>query len=666
MKINKTLLTLSISAAMALNSYAENETLNDVTVTSYAFDAQVNSISKEQLEEVQASDIKDILKSLPSVVVDGNARYGQKIYVRGMEDKFANITVDGAKMMGGQIWHHAGDQTVDASLLKVSSIELGPNSALTGPGVVNGSFSYETKDPSDYLKENESFGGKVSLGYETARERKKGSVAVFSKINDKLEFVGIGSFTNDGTLHLGNGSKIENKESKLKSGLIKFVVKPNDENTIKLSYNVYEDGGNRAYSGEKSGLDQTDDDYNSMHRETLSLKYNYTPANNDYINLEATAYTNKQWQEYPAHQSIFGRTTPETHNLPDAEYINNTIGYDLRNSSILGAHTITVGTDYSKEDQEVKASGLAHNVTTNTYYSILGAGGEVERIGLYFQDEMEFDKLTIIPGLRYDKHKLGGKLTGSFNQFTPKLKVKYALTEKLTLRSGYGKIFKGPELGETASLERASSQSTETKAQTGHNIEVGLDYSLKDALNANDSTLSFNAYKYNLDNYIWAGEGDLSSSGDIEIWGLETMFFYAKNDFSLNASHTYTGGEFTDNNGTKSDPSTTKIHVFKIGANYQLTNELKANYISQFVPGNKYTRSGRSGVSEVKRSGYATHDLHFTYKPKAIKNTSFNFGVENIFDKAYVRHTAHNADTSNDLKAYELGRNFKFQVNYRF
>ena len=129
---------------------------------------------------------------MPSVIVDGNARYSQKVYVRGLEDKSSNITIDGAKMTG-QLFHHSGDQTIDAETLKIGSIELGPNSALSGAGVINGSFVYETKDPSDFLEEGEIFGGKISTGYQSAYGRKSLNVAVFSRINDKLEFVGIGN-----------------------------------------------------------------------------------------------------------------------------------------------------------------------------------------------------------------------------------------------------------------------------------------------------------------------------------------------------------------------------------------------------------------------------------------------------------------------------------------
>lgn len=161
MKLNAKNILFTSSALLCLQSAVLAEvTLKEVNINETTFNSQVKSITAQKLENLQASDIKDILKTLPSVVVDGNARYSQKVYVRGLEDKFSNITIDGAKL-GGQLFHHSGDQTIDAEMLKIGSIELGPNSALSGSGVINGSFVYETKDPSDFLKQGENFGGKL-------------------------------------------------------------------------------------------------------------------------------------------------------------------------------------------------------------------------------------------------------------------------------------------------------------------------------------------------------------------------------------------------------------------------------------------------------------------------------------------------------------------------
>ena len=95
---NKLLFSLSLAASIAVNATSsEVERLDSIEVNDTAFQEQIKSITALTLENQQASDVKDILKSMPSVIVDGNSRYAQKVYIRGLEDKFSNISVDGAQ-----------------------------------------------------------------------------------------------------------------------------------------------------------------------------------------------------------------------------------------------------------------------------------------------------------------------------------------------------------------------------------------------------------------------------------------------------------------------------------------------------------------------------------------------------------------------------------------
>lgn len=92
-----------------------------------------------------------------------------------------------------------------------------------------------------------------------------------------------------------------------------------------------------------------------------------------------------------------------------------------------------------------------------------------------------------------------------------------------------------------------------------------------------------------------------------------------------------------------------------------------SSYSTQFVPGNTWKDySSTSGITEYERGGYATHDVDFTYKPNSIKNTTFNFGVGNIFDKKYVSHNGFGAYSSSTNRNYDVGRNVKLQLSYRF
>jgi hemoglobin/transferrin/lactoferrin receptor protein len=672
---NKLLISLSLAASIAIHTNAQEiEKLEPIQVSDTAFQEQVKSITSDTLENQQASDIKDILRSMPSVVVDGNARYAQKVYVRGLEDKFSNITVDGAKL-SGELFHHSGDQTIDAEMLKVGSIELGANSALSGAGVVNGSFKYETKDPSDFLKDGETFGGKITTGYQSAYERKMSSVAVFTKINDKLEFLGLGNISKDGDLHIANKPANKAKSSKLTSGLGKVVFKPNDYNTIKFSYNKYQDGGNRNISGEKPGNNDQSYSYNEITRDTYTLNYEYNP-NSDLVKLETTLFSNSQklnrdsftddhWEK-PG--GIWTKDGKEIQ--PDRTYENKAIGFDVRNTSVIDNHILIYGIDHTQEEQSKDANGLVQIISGTkvgtTEKSAVDGKGKIKAYGAYIEDEIDLDKLVLNIGARYDVHKMGGFYSGSFKQISPKFKAAYQASQNLSLRAGYGRIFKGPSLGETLMLSDTITQDANTKAQTGNNYELGMDYDLSSNLNADSSKIGFTVYNYNLDNYMHPTKnGSLKNQSDMNIWGIETIFNYKKDALGLNLSHTYSDG--TEKNletGDKIDPRTAKIHTFKINTNYQLNQQLSLNYNSELVLGNTYKYSKTENVT---RKGYGVHNISASYTLSSIKGAKVNFGIDNLFDKQYIKHTAFGTYFGDsDYESEEVGRNYKIKLSYRF
>ncbi|NQY20784.1 MAG: TonB-dependent receptor [Campylobacteraceae bacterium] len=676
MNKNKLLISLSICACLALSTSANDKVnLGAVSVVDTALESYVKAINADRLDNLQASDIKDILKSMPSVIVDGNARYSQKVYVRGLEDKSSNITIDGAKL-GGQLFHHSGDQTIDAEILKIGSIELGANSALSGSGVINGSFKYETKDPSDFLKDGQTFGAKISAAYQSAYERKSTSVAVFTKINDKLEFLALGNISKDGDIHISGKEKIKSKQSTLKSGLFKFVIKANEYNTIKLSYNKYSDGGKRQLSGEKTGNNKTDNTHNEITRDTYTLNYEYNPSS-DLVKVEAKVFSNSQkliresllddnWVKTNGKWSKDGKIEQ-----PKRTYENKTIGFDLRNTSIINNHMLTYGIENTKEEQSKKADALALYISGSEAgkkeASTVKGKGEIDSKAFYIEDEIYLDKLVLNIGARYDIHKLGGFYSGTFKQLSPKFKASYQLSENLRLRTGYGRIFKGPSLGETLMLNNSISQSTNTKAQTGHNIEIGLDYDLSNDLDTNSSKVGFTAYKYNVDNYMHPTKnGSIEGTDDLELWGFETVFTYSNDTLVFNASHTFSkGSQKNIKTGEKKQPKTANIHTFKLGADYKVNKDLSFEYDAEFVPGNEYQYSTDKSV---KRLGYGVHNIAATYKlTSLLKGAKINFAIDNLFNKQYTKHTAFGTYFgSSDSTSFEVERNYKIKLSYTF
>ncbi len=682
--------TLSIAISMAVASFAtladqtatqtQERTAQEgdtITVTASALDQLIQTeINADALEQKQASDMKDVLNTMPSVTVDGNARYSRKVFIRGMEDKFAVVTIDGARQEG-QLFHHNGDQTIDPALLSVAEIDLGANSALAGAGAINGSFRYETKNPDELLADDKSFGARVKAGYQSGYERISTNVAVYTKLNDKLQFLGIANYSEDGELHIPDRDEVSSKEGELKSGLAKIVFIPNDEHEFKLSLNHYSDGGERQLSGEKNGELYADSthSYNAIKRDTLSLQHNYD-AGSEYVQLQTNLYYNRQYMERDAQiadnwQKVNGKWEKDGKiSIPDREYNVTTVGGDIRNISLIGEHELTYGFEGYHAKQWIDA-GVGQVISGSMQgqekvYKM--DGGEVTAYGLYIQDQFEVGDVTLIPGLRYDVHELGGVFKGDFDQLSPKFKAEWQVTDELRLRSGYGRLFKGAALPETLTMKPASSvKQADTKAMTGNNYEAGVDYDLSRVMSADNAKVGFTLYQYDLDNQMHPTKNNttLSNQYDVEVWGVETTFTYANDGFNVYANHSFSDGEQTSlRDGKTSHMNKTGIHNFKLGTKYALNDELVLGWDARFVPGNDYTNA--SG-GKIERAGFGVHGIWASYNPTFAKEMTMNLGVDNLFDKLYAEHTGFGISWgSSKYTSYEVGRNIKASISYSF
>ena len=673
--------SLSAAITVAIASFAAHASDENIVVVGSALDQLVQTeINAETLELKQASDIKDVLNTMPSVTVDGNARYSRKVYIRGMEDKYSVVTIDGARQEG-QLFHHSGDQTFDPAMLKSAEITLGGNSVLSGAGAINGSFSYETKDPSDLLRGDETVGARVKTGYQTAYERFTTNVAVYAKLNDKLQFMGIANYSEDGDLHIPGEDDVTSKQGELKSGLAKVVFIPNDANEFKLTFNKYEDGGKRQLSGEKAGALYADDEHNyhAISRDTVTLNHHYDNGS-DLVNLTTDLYYNRQYMDRDALTEDYGNwdnssgswvfTKDGELSIPDREYNVTTIGGDIRNISWVGDHELTYGVEGYKAKQWIDSglgtytSGTKAGETKN--YDM--DGGTVTAYGIYAQDAFEISDFRFVTGLRYDVHELGGVFSGKYDQLSPKFQGEHQTTDNLRLRVGYGRLFKGAALPETLTMKAASDvNQADTKAMTGNNYEAGFDYDLSDLLAADHAILGFTAYQYDLDNQMHPTKNNttLANQYDVEVWGVETVFTYSIDDFALYANHSFSDGDQTSlKNGKTSHMNKTGIHNIKAGFNYSLSNELVFGWDSRFVPGNDYT--DEDGV-KIERAGFGTHNIWAAYVPDFAKDLSVNLAVDNLFDKKYAEHTGFGISWGSEkYTSYEAGRNFKASVAYSF
>lgn len=685
--MNKRYLSLIIAAALSNQLLAKDIQELDTTEVTAKKTTDIN-ISSEELKQGQINDIKGVFKKVAAVNVSNSVRYSQKTYIRGVEEHAANVTIDGARQ-DGQMFHHGGNQMVDTSMLKSVSVELGAMSVLSGYGANVGAIAYETLDPLDLLAPQQHFGFKTSAAMDTATEFKQVNFSGYGMLTDNFSALASLNWNESGDITTPGSDPIVNKHSELKSGLIKLVYDFSEVEQLDFSAQRYDDYGHRAYSGEKPGVTSKDEAvgyaggvYNGYVRDTYTLAY-HNNSDNPLLDLSVNAYFNEKRMEVGVSSGVNGYRDSAgkwqkdgVATKPEVDYSYKTVGLNIRNTFIISDIAWTAGIETFKSEQSVAAAGLKEATLedgTKTSEDIsFKDGPESSLIGTYVQGEFVLGAFTVVPGIRYDAYKLGGTFDSSFNQLSPKLAVNWQANEDLVLKAGYGRIFKGPGLPETTSIQRGMKESVNAKAETGNHIEFNIIQDLQSALSVDSSTVYVNLYHYTIDNAYHPTKNNSLTRNiyDLSMVGAEAGLNLNHQDIGFYINYSFNNGEnqYTD---YTTDNLYSGTHVVKVGFDYQLTDEVLVGWDSNFSSGVRLNRSsfkdGNIANTVVEKDGYGVSDVWLDYQLGQVDGLSFQVAVENIFDKAYQNHNSFGLYWGN--AAYndnEVGRNVKLAASYQF
>lgn len=675
---------LSLVIATVLSSNVVAAPIQELATSEVkAKSESTTTVTTQELENIQVNDLKGTLSKFVGVSVSNSSRYSQKTYLRGVEEHSANVTLDGARQ-DGQMFHHSGNQMIDASMLKAVSVELGAASVLSGYGANVGTIAYETKDPTDLLAQDQKFGFKASVAADTATHYRQVNLAAYGLLTDKLGVLAIINKDESGDIETPDADPIVNKHGGLKSGLVKVVYDFNDNEQLDVSVQHFNDSGHRALSGEKPGVSTIEQalGFNGYERDTLTANY-YNHSENPLLDLSVTAYFNEKRMVRGSSTGTnwFRDDAGKWHKdgvavYPEREYSYKTIGLNIRNTLMVNDIPVTVGLESFKSEQAIGTSGLKQITLKNgtKQSSDIGVynGPTASLIGGYVQAEFMIGALQIIPGIRFDSYSVGGTYDDSFSQASPKLAAKWQVNDDLHIKFGYGRIFKGPGLPETLMISDTLKQSADVKAETGNHVEFNVGYDLQRQLNVDTADIFVNIYQYTIDNYYHPTKNTSLGRNriDLTMSGIEAGFKFANNDLNASISYSYNDGE-NDMGTHVKDHSYSGTHVLKVGANYSLTPLLLVGWNSYFASKaelvDRWIEDGKLISEDVNKKGYGVTNLWLNYQAQNIEGLSLKLAVENAFDKAYQNHNSFGMYWGNeDYNDNEVGRNFKLSISYQY
>ena len=660
MKQKILLSSLTALILMANNLNAQETTqLEEVSVWETQVVSSSLNLGENAIETKQADHLSDLLRDLPGVDVGGTHSINNRINIRGLQDENLDITLDGAKVQNANMFHHIGNLLINPDILKKADIQVGTNSVVSGS--LGGSVAFETKDGKDMLDAGKDFGARISSTY-NSNDSIGGSITGYGKVSQNTDFLVYHNYLNKNDWKDGAGLETFGSDGEVQNTLVKLGHNLSDTQRVSISYDTLTDEGDysprpdfgRAYNEARTGLYTYPTEYN---RETITLKHELNLG--DKLVLNSTVYTNEN--ELERYEKLNG-TTPvrpgATQGLLNGkvstEGLTTKAQSRLKTGDIL--NTFTYGGLYDTQTSKVTWNGAKY-----------GDNEKAKSGALYVENAVDFDNgLVLTPGVRYNHYDFDG-VYGKIkdNKFTYGLASEYSLTDNLTLLASATTLYKGVEMVDVLAANRVyAPDTTDLKAETGINKEVGFTYNADNLLGTNSIGFSFKYFDTDIDDYIKTVGYEMTNAGTLNLKGFESSFLYKLDKFSglVTYAHSKTNYEETGLSDSK-EPGDS----LSIGLDYKLLSNLSIAWDSLFG----FKQDDVAGSEYNIKDAYNVHDFAVNWKPKVIKNLTLIAGVDNIFDEAYISHISENRSFlvgSNLVSTgdYEAGRNVKVTLAYKF
>lgn len=518
--------TASETGATSEKSVAAVE-LNPITVTATKIEqstsdvaATVSVISEKEREKILANDIRDLIKYEPGISVrsspsrfsaagsgigrDGNAGFN----IRGIDGNNILIQSDGVRLplafSFGAINFGRGDY-IDIDATKSVELLRGPASTLYGSDGLAGAVSFITKDPTDFFKNGKN--AYVSLkGVYASTDDSHATTFTAAGRTGAFEFMAL--ITKRGATETDNKGNNESRDltrtapnpQQIASdyALVKAVYNVNAKSSIKLTAEQLERGVKtdvltaraRAPLTATSVIDLKADD--EIIRRRVSLDYRFAGEASD-------AFKTINVSLYGQRATIESLNAEDRNTASDRRRDNtyrekaNGVNASFANEFRLGSvdNRLVYGGDYSKTSVVGIRDGLVPPAG-ETYPTKPFPDTDYTLSGLFAQNEMLIaDRISIIPGLRFDRYQLSpetndpffsdkspAKLSGS--KTTPKLGVIFKFTPSLSVFAQYAQGFRAPtpnQVNNGFTNQIANYQSIANpnlKAETSRSVEIGI------------------------------------------------------------------------------------------------------------------------------------------------------------------------------------------------
>jgi outer membrane receptor for ferrienterochelin and colicins len=650
-------------------------------------------ISSEAIENKNASNIYEALEGTPGIRVESQCQFCNFTMVRmqGLGAEHTQVLINGQPIYSGLAGVYGLQQMSTVDVDKIEVVK-GAGSALYGSGAIAGAINIVTKEP-DFIPTTTL---DLQLG-----SHKTNRFDLNSSMRNEKGNIGLNIFAqrySEGAID-ETGPGMTREEVRNKDGVSDRVM----SNLTNVGFGLYINDaflkndqliirGKSVFENREGGT-MTDDYFRNpltdgtenitTDRYELSLNYNKPIKTKSEINF-SMAYTNHNRNAtndsyLNDYMATHGDTVPDLREmrpyLANEHSLTSTLTFNTKlkkQSLIFGVQAFY---DILKESGMYVVVDEASPFLGTSYRST--ANKSAREFGVFVQDEWSItDKFMIVPGIRLDHHHSGEEYVSdqqvfeassfpktNFNEtaVNPRMVIKYAISDKFTLRANAGTGFRAP-YGFSEDLHLCSGSPRVWKS-SDLNPERSMSYNLSADYYGKQFRVSANLFRTDLKDKIGFTDADphIAALGydyqwknidDAFVQGVElSMMFNIIRGLNLGVDFTYNHGKYKnvreDWVGTEYEkvsqyisrfPTTTgnfkieytpKTWTFTVIGNYQGTM-----YIDYY--------SEDEALSKIKKT---EPNMIFSARvSKKIKQFKLYAGVNNIFN--YVQDERHLDDAA--------------------
>ena len=582
-------------------------------------------IDLEQIQLQQNNSLFELFKGESSINLGGGgASNAKRIYVRGLESSTLNISLDGASQ-GTNVFQHRGNELgIDPDILKVVQVQTAPDASK--PSSLGGSVEMTTKEAADFVKNDESLGAIVKLGYNTNMDSRLGSLSAYSFFNDNFSSVFSVSAINNENYKDGNNDEMLGTAYKDRNYFLKFNANDLGNHNLALSFNRNSNGGDMQWGS--AGSDQSPVVDPSLLEGIVStttnyvLQHNYSVVRFMYLDTDIN-YTNISVDRKDQ----------------DLEYTNEKIGVTVQNhfvfSTDLSNNEISVG--FQLEEEEGTGEFFCSPRNNGSDCAVASyAPTSTQNVALFMQGSTLIHSLGIRYGVRIDDYEFEtgfGKATD--DTVSPNIGLDYSLNNNSNIHANYGESSRMTgtiPFTWMTNIKVDTTYSSELSVESSRRYELGYNLTQNDAFKSGDFfRLETSVFKTSIRDTIVAKDINcnaltgLCGSGEggrtlQDIYNSENEF--DSEGFVINANYYYesyyASVSYTQINTNSENDDSGLVS----GVNEQLAIRRVGGYDSKGIVFNAgmeviegltvdYVLTAVDGIDneQLVRGGYAVHDV---------------------------------------------------------